>query len=113
AASPTDSSAGASPAGWDDVRLGRVASTEPARISTNAATISGVSGSPHTAPPRASASAGVTYADTTAAGGPTSATRLKHSRSARAVQMTPRAASEPSTCADGTVAGQVRAAAGA
>src|SRR4029077_15991214 len=48
------------PAGRAEGRLGRVASPEPARISTNAATIPAVSGSPSTATPRATATAGLT-----------------------------------------------------
>jgi len=50
---------------------------------------------------------------TVARAGPTSAMSRKNTRKAAAVQTAPSAASEASTWADGTAAGQVSAAAGA
>jgi hypothetical protein len=90
-----------------------VASTEPARISTNAAAIAVVSGSPSTPTPSATATAGFTYVITVALADPTSAMSRKNSTNASAVQSNPSAASEPSTAAEGSRPGQVSAAAGA
>ena len=68
-------------------------------MSANAATIAGVSGSPSTLTPRATATAGFTYVITVALAGPTSAISRKNTTNATAVQSTPSAASEPSTAA--------------
>ncbi len=75
--------------------------------------ISGVSGSPSTPTPRATATAGFTYVMTVARAGPTSAISWKNSTKARAVQTSANPARLASTAAEGTDRGQVSAAAGA
>nr|WP_240529657.1 hypothetical protein [Streptomyces mangrovisoli] len=90
-----------------------MASTEPARISTNAARTPAVSRSPRNRAPAATAIAGLTYVITVERVGPTSLISSRKATNARAVQMTPRPARDARTDVDGICAGQVAAAAGA
>nr|WP_143670021.1 hypothetical protein [Streptomyces sp. Ag109_G2-15] len=63
--------------------------------------------------PAATATAGLTYVMTVERVGPTSLISSRKATKASAVQMTPRPAREARTWPDGTVDGQVAAAAGA
>jgi hypothetical protein len=72
-----------------------------------------VKGSPSSATPAATATAGLTYVKTMARDGPTSLISSRNTRNAHAVQIRPSAASEASTRPGGTRAGQDRIAAGA
>ncbi|MCT9079278.1 hypothetical protein N4G65_22365 [Streptomyces fulvoviolaceus] len=90
-----------------------MASTEPARIRAKAIPIPRVSGSSRNTAPAATATAGLTYVNTVARVGPTSLISSRKAMKASAVQITPRPAREANTSAEGTVEGQVTAAAGA
>ncbi|UXY19503.1 hypothetical protein N8I84_12765 [Streptomyces cynarae] len=72
-----------------------------------------VSCSPRNVAPAATATAGLTYVITVARVGPASLISSRKATKAAAVQITPRPARAARTWAEGTVVGQVAAAAGA
>nr|WP_246113405.1 hypothetical protein [Streptomyces montanus] len=78
-----------------------------------AATTPAVSCSSRSSTPAATATAGLTYVKTTARVGPASLISSRKTTKARAVQMTPRPASEARTEGEGVSDGHVAAAAGA
>jgi hypothetical protein len=77
-----------------------VARIEPTMTKGNPSKIPAESGSPRTATPSATATAGLTYAITVARAGPTSATRPKKARKATAVQISPRVATDHNAAGD-------------
>src|SRR5262249_58556149 len=83
-----------------DLRL--VASDNPRTMSRKPTPAPRVNGSPSRATPSARATAGLTYVIAWARSGPTSAIRAKKTRKARAVQTTPKMATETSTWAEGS-----------
>nr|WP_235457497.1 hypothetical protein [Streptomyces olivochromogenes] len=78
-----------------------------------AAATEAVSGSSRNSAPAATATAGLTYVNTVARVGPASLISSRKAMKASAVHRTPRPARAVRVCADGTVDGQVTAAAGA
>ncbi|MCF1593875.1 hypothetical protein L0P92_09875 [Streptomyces muensis] len=90
-----------------------MARTEPARIRAKDAAIVGVRRSSRKSAPAATATAGLTYVITVARVGPASLISSRKATKAIAVQITPSAANAVRASAEGTVVGQVSAAAGA
>ncbi|WP_240802887.1 hypothetical protein [Streptomyces sp. A1499] len=93
--------------------MAAVARNEPARIRANAATTDTDSGSSRNVTPAATATAGLTYVNTTALVGPASRISSRKTTNASAVQMTPRPARESRVGVSGSASGRDTAAAGA
>ena len=90
-----------------------VASTEPTRISANAMIVDAVTASSSTSAPAATATAGLTYATTTARAGPTSEISEKNNASPSAVHRAARPSNDHNAELEGIDDGQFSAAIGA